>query len=325
MNIFEFLGSEPRDIKKVTQLVKHWDEVTEKNKKNKTFSVQVKADGVCSIVVVKDLEVKIFSRTGKEFSNMQTVIKNLPELPDGVYLGEVHVPKHIASLEEVSGLVNPNRVNLLTDLQVRVTWSFKFMFFDYIDTESFIAGKCPTSFVDRMNNLCEILGVSTNSNSMYPIELTHFISVCPGRQVDSEETILALYKLATNAHGEEGIVIRDAKSNWLAGHKGFRAMKLVRGVDYDLLCIDVEEGTGKYEGKIANLIFKWEGNKTVKAMLGKGWTHVMAEDMYNNIKSGTSTPVGKIFQVTALEESSKGKLRLPKVGEERFDKLKADI
>ena len=35
MNIFEFLGSEPRDIKKVTQLVKHWDEVTEKNKKNK--------------------------------------------------------------------------------------------------------------------------------------------------------------------------------------------------------------------------------------------------------------------------------------------------
>jgi len=37
------------------------------------------------------------------------------------------------------------------------------------------------------------------------------------------------------------------------------------------------------------------------------------------------SPVGKIFQVYALEESSKGKLRLGKVGERRFDKDEADV
>ena len=36
-------------------------------------------------------------------------------------------------------------------------------------------------------------------------------------------------------------------------------------------------------------------------------------------------PRGSIFQVYALEESSKGKLRLAKVGEKRHDKNKADV
>jgi hypothetical protein len=70
-------------------------------------------------------------------------------------------------------------------------------------------------------------------------------------------------------------------------------------------------------------------------MLGKGWTHQMAEEMFQTIKyceglgnirnSVTdSNPIGKVFQVYALEESSKGKLRLPKVGEQRHDKPEPD-
>jgi hypothetical protein len=36
-------------------------------------------------------------------------------------------------------------------------------------------------------------------------------------------------------------------------------------------------------------------------------------------------PVGKIFKVVALQESSRGVLRLPKVREQRHDKVKADF
>ena len=121
--------------------------------------------------------------------------------------------------------------------------------------------------------------------------------------------------------GEEGIVIRDIDAGWEAGHKGWRVMKMVRGVDYDLECIGWEEGEGKYEGKVANLLFKWKGGKTIKAMLGKGWTHMDAQQMFQN----TARLKGTIFQVYALEESSKGKLRLPKVGELRHDKLESDV
>jgi len=93
-------------------------------------------------------------------------------------------------------------------------------------------------------------------------------------------------------------------------------MKIVKQVSYDLECIGVEEGEGKYKGKIANLLFKWKDGQTIKAMLGEGWTHQDAKDMWES----PSTYIGKVYKVYALQESSKGKLRLPKVGERRFDK-----
>jgi len=106
-------------------------------------------------------------------------------------------------------------------------------------------------------------------------------------------------------------------------------MKIVKQVSYDLECIGVEEGEGKYKGKVANLIFRWRDGQIIKAMLGEGWTHSGAEDMFENYKSDQTFayscglklgPVGKVYKVYALQESSKGKLRLPKVGERRFDK-----
>jgi hypothetical protein len=65
-------------------------------------------------------------------------------------------------------------------------------------------------------------------------------------------------------------------------------------------------------------------------MLGKGWTHEAAEQMFYDIVVGSEGdisyhPIGKIFQVYALDESSKGKLRLPKVGEMRHDKEEPDV
>ena len=106
-------------------------------------------------------------------------------------------------------------------------------------------------------------------------------------------------------------------------------MKIVKQVSYDLECIGVEEGEGKYKGKVANLIFRWKDGQTVKAMLGEGWTHQDASDMFEHYISDLTFahsyglklgPVGKVYKVYALQESSKGKLRLPKVGERRFDK-----
>lgn len=68
-------------------------------------------------------------------------------------------------------------------------------------------------------------------------------------------------------------------------------MKIVRGVSYDLECVGIEEGTGKYKGKVANLIFRWKEGKTVKAMLGKGWTHHDAKQMFENYTNGSWYPL----------------------------------
>ena len=314
MNIFQLLGlpEEHRKLSnKVTQLVKHFDEVPESRKRGKTFGVQVKKDGVCALAVVRDHMPIIFSRTGKKFTNTGNLCQHIAEmkLPDGVYMGEMLVPKHIASLEEFSGCVNPNRNKPLSHEFSQIPSLIEMHFFDLVSIESFIEGASQTSFIRRHSNLAD--RVQFGTKRVQVLEYTVY---------DTVEGIYDAFDFCVSG-GEEGIVIRDLDAGWEAGHKGWRVMKLVRGVDYDLVCIGFEEGTGKYEGKVANLIFKWKGGKTIKAMLGKGWTHINAQQMFQN---QLRLP-GTIFQVYALEESSKGKLRLPKVGELRHDKEEADV
>ena len=316
MNVFEFLGlpEEHRKLKnKVTQLVKHWDEVPVSRKDGKDLVVQVKRDGVCALTVVReDGKVGIFSRTGNRFTNTESLVShatNVMPIRAGVYMGEMWLPKEIASLEEVSGMTNPNRVNQLDARRAILTSTLRMSFFDFIELDEFIEGRSATPYFDRHEKL-------------------NYAFVCGGRIFDilpyecaPDEAAIEFNLQDQIKKGEEGIVIRDIDAGWEAGHKGWRVMKKVRGVDYDLECIGFEEGEGKYEGKVANLLFKWKGGKTIKAMLGKGWTHMDAQQMFQN----TARLKGTIFQVYALEESSKGKLRLPKVGELRHDKLESDV
>ena len=324
MNIFEFLGL-PKDHRaenKVTQFVKHFDEVVEKHKTGKTFLGQVKKDGVCSLVVVHKGNIRIFSRTGKEFTNTANLVSRLYylDIADGVYMGEMWMPKSIMSLEELSGAVNPNRVRPLNSKLANISFNLNMSFFDGVSLEEFIEGSSPRNFMARHRMQ---LGPVKTSEAGIEVLGYHLLETPSQIEHYAEEAIRM---------GEEGIVIRDPNADWVAGHKGYRVMKKVRGVDYDLRCIGWEEGKGKYKNRVANLLFSWKGGKTIKAMLGKGWSHQMAGEMYEAIMESSranrhmqGSPIGHIFQVYALEESSKGKLRLVKVGEKRHDKTVADV
>lgn len=333
MNIFQLLGLKPdhrNNEKKTTQLVKHYDEVPDSRKKGQRLGLQLKKDGVCAITVIRNGVAKIFSRTAKPFTNTHQITTHIDfmKLRDGVYFGELTCDTKGVSLEVLSGIVNPNRVKNLDCNQDRIANNLTMHFYDMVSIESFIEGASQTSFQTRYNNLVErVYGMDSKK---YVPDCVKVINMIP---IDAD-TIDHLLDIAVK-NGEEGVVIIDLDASWIAGHKGFHKMKKVRGCDYDLLCVGYEEGTGKYTGKVANLIFKWKGGKTIKCMLGKGWTHQMAEDMFGACLRGDSLgrnhgiklsdPVGKIFQVYALEESSKGKLRLPKVGEQRHDKSHSDI
>ena len=335
MNIFQLLGLNPNhrdNEKKTTQLVKHFDEVPESRKKGKRFGLQLKKDGVCAITVILNGKAIIFSRTSKKFTSTSYICHHISsmKLRDGVYFGELTCDLHYASLEVLSGIVNPNRVKALNVTQDYISNNLTMNFFDMISIESFIEGASQTKFQTRYNNLVERVYNPNGNFRRTPPDCVKVINMfaIEAPEIDGWLEIAVRNK-------EEGIVIIDLDADWEAGHKGWRKMKKVRGCDYDLLCIGYEEGTGKYKGKVANLVFKWKDGKTIKCMLGKGWTHQMAEEMFHcclreeslgrNQGIKQSDPVGKIFQVYALEESSQGKLRLPKVGEQRHDKGEADV
>ena len=100
-------------------------------------------------------------------------------------------------------------------------------------------------------------------------------------------------------------------------------MKEVRGIHVDLMCEGVVMGTGKFKGLIAGLKFSWKGKPFV-AGLGKGWDEEFQKVQTMAFLQDEFNVVNQIWHVYALQESSKGVLRLPKVGEMRIDKREPD-
>jgi len=308
--IKEFLANKKNPV----QLVKNHHELTKKAKeKDLTWPavVQIKYDGVyCMAIRDADGVLGFFSRTGNEFYIGPLLFAKLNQIVPfeaGVYIGEL-VNDNI-SLERLSGYVNTNRTTPWSMPDVDAMQSSYIMFHDHLTLDELKVGKSKRSYLDRQVYLClstipqPFLVVSKHVLTTYEFEKF------------AEEAI---------ANGHEGAVRKELNADWVAGHKGYRTTKIVRGISADLECIGVVIGEGKFDGLIAGLDFTWKG-KRFTAGLGKGWdvdtmkvyTAAWQEDEFNVI--------GKIWKVTALQESSKGVLRLPKVGEMRIDKEQADV
>lgn len=316
MDVFSFLGLPEEYRAKPVQLVKHRHEVPPSRIQYPVYG-QVKRDGVFAMLVVTaDKRNAIFGRTGKLLSNTQALSERLTKhLQPGVYMGEIQTLAP-AYLEQLSGVLNPNRVEELDEHQQLIMEGLYISFFDMQTIQTFVDGKADTTFVKRWQGLKRRMG---------SVEVAEFSNVLDITKLDDEEQVESYAQTHIDA-GHEGVVL-SADADYEAGHKGWRKTKIVRGVAFDLLCIGFVEGKGKYAGKVANLTFRWKDGKQVDAMLGRGWTHDDAEKMFNAIKFGGSypSPIGKIFTVTALQESSKGKLRNVKCGQLRHDKTEADF
>lgn len=302
INVFQFLGltSGHRKPDNTVQKVKNIEEVPE-SKKEWPMYAQAKKDGVYGMVVHDGLSPAMFGRTGKMLSSCEHLLDQYEKLPAGVYIGEIVFPDY--SLEVLSGIVNPNRKKPLDD-DLYIDWKDHggVFFHDHLTLEEFLNGESSRPYTTRFRSLCD-----------------HGLPVLAFSVVASPDS--AEYcAVQLIEQGEEGAVFKQ-NVGWEAGHKGWRMMKRVRHIEYDLLCVGAEEGTGKYKGKVVNLIFRWRNGGTIKAMLGKGWTHEDARRMWTNYHD---TPEGLTYRVYGLQDSSKGKIRLPKVGEARIDKETPD-
>lgn len=302
MNVFEFLGLAANHRKHPVQLVKNFEEVPASKVTWPLFG-QVKKDGVYGMLVVGPEGSAIFGRTGKMLTNCERLVAEHSHLPMGVYIGEVCLPGH--SLEVLSGLVNPNRTNELAE-ELGYAWRMGgcIYFHDYLSLLEFTDGVSERPYMDRLRTLGDL-----KLQPLMPVPLNN-------------EEEAEIYAQAIIERGGEGAVFKQ-NVGWVAGHKGWRSMKRVRRIEYDLLCLYAEEGKGKYSGKVGNLFFQWRDGEKIKAMLGKDYSHedarLMWEAFDRKATDGTD-PVGKIFRVYGLQDSSKGKIRLPKVGEARIDK-----
>ena len=299
-------------VDKPFQLVLHYSDV---NAKHKVFPVwgEVKYDGVFCAVVVDDEGSTAVSRTGKPFySEINNLIYPLVPHCKGVWIAELCNKR--CSLEVLSGLVNPNRVKPWTAEEKELMRGVDMFFHDALTLEECIAGFSAVQQQIRRNRL-------------------HWhVCTADGKWLYSQDE-LETFAAEEIAKGGEGIVIKQPDADYVAGHKGYRVAKIVRDLHVDLMCLDVQTGKGKRTGQIAKLQFKYKG-KLFWADLGEGWTdekRILLTECWQLATTNAFkmdhpyNPIGKVFHLKALQESSKGVLRLPKAMEMRVDKFVEDV
>lgn len=321
----EYLALEDKPV----QLVKNYEEVLQKHI---VFpcAVQIKYDGVYALIVVSNDEIGIFGRTGRElFKSTHEALRNYEHADwiDGVYITEITCSA--LSLEELSGLVNPNRKKDWTQEEMeKYLEGSALHIHDYLTVQELLEGHSTLPYLKRYERLVINLGRMQRTSQLVANQMVYY---------PNEIEDLAKFHIGA---GHEGIVIKQLAADWVAGHKGYRATKIVRGVSLDLRCVGVGYGKGKRAGLIGWLEFEYKGS-TFKADLGAGWTDLRRKNLtlaheesvqgYTTTVTDTSTgevfpsPIGKIWQVDALQVSSTGKaLRLPKAVMIRHDKDESD-
>jgi hypothetical protein len=295
-----------KNSKSPVQLVKHYDEVLQKNLKWPAWAEQ-KEDGVWCGLVWDGTEYAFFSRTGNEFyTELDVEVPiDLHKTP-GLYIAELVNPS--MSLETLSGLINTNRKTPWTAAEFGLMAYCQLRFHDYVPLTALIHGVSTISHADRISTLARIL----------PHQF-----IIPGTVVHTDEQWRAFAQMQVDA-GREGAVLKQLDADWVAGHKGYRVTKLVKGLDVDLRCVGVSlDGKGKRAGTLAKIMVSYKG-KVVGADLGKGWTDGKRTALLAEYQEDPDSVVGRVWHVHALQEGSAGGLRLPKAMSRRIDKTVAD-
>jgi len=296
---------ELKDLPEVVQLCKHFKDIKDYTKIKFPVANEVKVDGVyCFVTVLHDGRTYAFGRSGLLFTNLGFVAQRFSNCCAGVYINEI--ANDLFTLEQLSGVTSPARVNPLEPNVAADHLAYTHAnLHDYLTIEEFVAGSSNCPYSERRAYLTEI---NKSGEPEVKMELIHTLEEF---EAASDEMI---------AHGEEGSCGKPLSGTWKRGRRDHNCFKKVREIKLDLECIRVEDGKGKRAGIVANMFFRWKNGTELKADLGKGYSDLDRLAMYQN------PPIGKIFLVTAMQESSvNGVLRKAKVGMIREDKTVADF
>lgn len=295
----------------VVMKVLEYDKLTKKQHEEIVFPaiLQKKEDGVyCLCIRALGEPIQFYSRTGKPFyieGHTYINLANQVPIVGGVFICEL--TNYNCSLEVLSGLVNTNRVTPWTEQERELMSKSRLIVHDYLWLDEFILGESKRPYHERFDRLSMLyFNAGKQKYVVRSIRVNNYKEF-----IDQTDEWIAA--------GEEGGVLKMLHAGWVAGHKGWRQTKRVRGFHKDLRCTGVIIGKGKMAGLIAGLKFKWKG-KEFTAGLGKGWDTATQEAHTMAWQQDEFNVVNQIWHVSGLQESSKGVVRLPKVNELRVDK-----
>ena len=265
---------------------------------------QLKYDGVRLVCLVDGTKVEFRTRSGKivwlpEFANL---VRSSFSEASFILDGEItSLSGKMEDRTKVSGWIN----SAMHGTQIDET-KLKFTAFDAMDYADFMSTKCTWEYTYRFNLVRKLINTINNP----------YIQLAETIQVNNINQVEALYadKLS---QGFEGLVLKSSSHLYsFKRSKDWIKMKEIKSTE--LVCIDVQEGTGKYEGSIGALICQGTvDGKQVRVRVGSGLTD-------KDRDQSPSSYIGKDIEVkynTTIQDSvsKEWSLFLPRYVGIRFD------
>ena len=287
--------------------------MNEKTLKNIKFPAisQLKADGMRCITFITSNNVRMFSRNGTEIiceplKNTLMTIGQIEEnlLSDNAALmldGELICYKDNRLLDRktsngicnkvLKGTANENELDLI---QMQLWDIVK------VDSNTFSPLE-EKSYETRLEDLYSILNTSSCSK----------LEVIPTEIVNSMEEALEHFQKMLS-RGLEGTILKNQDAKW-SNTRSKDLVKLKEENTIDLLVVDIEEGSGDFEGGLGAIICE-TSDKKLRVRVGTGFSF---EDrgFVNDLSNGKKV----VKQIKSLEEVSKN--YLGKIVEVKYNQI----
>lgn len=267
--------------------------------------VQLKMDGMRFNAVVRDGQCEFKSRNGKTIDLLGNLEKEFVELANGidtVFDGELLVKDDSGTLNRQTGNGILNKAGKGTIINTEAAMVHATIW-DIIPYMYFIDSYCPTPYKDRFARLKE----------------ADKISIVPNFTVENIDEAQAKFKEYYD-NGEEGIILKDMNAPW-ENKRSKSLIKFKGELECDLKIVDVEDGTGKYEGMLGALVCESEDG-IIKVKVGSGFNDEDRKKIKKQDVLGKVVAVKYNARIRSKHEDES--LFLPIFVEIREDKDKAD-
>ena len=248
--------------------------------------IEIKLDGVRVLTVIQGNKVEMFSRNGKQFHNfghiiaeIEAVIKDYPAPYPLVLDGEVMSANFQDLMKQVHRKDNVSANDAVLHL------------FDTIPLGCFKAGVWdkPQSF----RSLITKHWVRDHASVLKHVQALDWEEVDLSTP-EGEKRFVELNKAAVDG-GYEGVMIKDLDAPYEC-KRSHAWLKAKPFIEVTLEVIDVEEGTGRNEGRLGALVCSGEDDgRMVQVNCGSGFSDSDRDNFWNS----RSSLVGQLVEVRA--------------------------
>ena len=238
--------------------------------------IEIKLDGVRVITIIQGNKVEMFSRNGKQFHNfghiiqeIETVIKDHPVPYPLVLDGEVMS----ANFQDLMKQVHRKDGKQTTDAVLHL--------FDTIPLDCFQAGSWdkPQSFRSAITKAW----VEQHTSVLQHVQALDWEDVDLDTQ-EGQERFVALNKAAVDG-GYEGVMIKDIDAPYEC-KRTHAWLKAKPFIEVTLEVTDIEEGTGRNEGRLGAFVCEGvDDDRHIAVNVGSGFTDANRDDFWDHRNS----------------------------------------